>query len=85
MAKALLGYMGGTDPRPARDIALLRRRISDLEGLVARLQRDNDELTAALRERDLMLASPLNSELSTELRSELTPESAEHLLEPALH
>ena len=45
MAKALLGHMGGTDPRLARDAVLLRRRVADLETLVARLQRDNDELT----------------------------------------
>ena len=72
MAKALLGYIGGTDPRLARDAALLRRRVADLEELVARLQRHNDELAATLRERDLML------------ESDLAPDSPEHLLEPAL-
>ena len=71
MAKALLGHMGGTDPRLARDAVLLRRRVADLEALVTRLQRDNDELSAALREH--LLAQ------------ELAPESPEQLLEPALH
>jgi len=73
MAKALLGYLGGTDPRHARDAALLRRRVADLEALVAQLQRDNDELGTALRERELLLDR------------DLAPESPERLLEPALH
>ena len=73
MAKALLGHMGGTDPRLARDAVLLRRRVADLETLVARLQRDNDELAAALSQRDLMLEADLASRTS------------ERLLEPALH
>jgi hypothetical protein len=73
MAKALLGHMDGTDPRLARDVVLLRRRVADLEALVARLQRDNDELSAALREHELMLGR------------QLAPESPERLLEPALH
>ena len=73
MAKALLGHMGGTDPRLARDAVLLRRRVADLETLVARLQRDNDELAAALHEQDMMLAP------------DLAPESPERLFEPAMH
>ena len=72
MAKALLGHMGGTDPRLARDAVLLRRRVADLETLVARLQRDNDELAAALSQRDLMLDA------------DLAPQAPERLLETAL-
>jgi len=72
MAKALLGHMGRTDPRLSRESLLLRRRIADLEAVVARLQRDNDDLSVALRERDLLDAHP-------------APESPERLLEPALH
>ena len=73
MAKALLGHMGGTDPRLARDAVILRRRVADLETLVARLQRDNDELAAALSQRDLVL------------EADLAPQAPERLLEPALH
>jgi len=73
MAKALLGHMGGTDPRLARDAVLLRRRVADLETLVARLQRDNDELAAALSQRDLMLDA------------DLAQQAPERLLETALH
>jgi len=50
MAKALLGHMGGTDPRVtarlARENQLLRQRIADLEGAVLRLQMENDTFGA---------------------------------------
>ena len=50
MAKALLGYMGGTDPRVtarlARENQLLRQRIADLEGAVLRLQMENDTFSS---------------------------------------
>lgn len=74
MAKALLGHMGGTDARMTRDALLLRRRVADLEALVARLQRDNDDLSATVREHQALL-----------LHDERAPESPEQLLEPALH
>lgn len=52
MAKALLGYSVAGDAR-AMELALqnrLRReRIGDLEELIVRLSRDNDELSAQLR------------------------------------
>ncbi|MGY2875471.1 hypothetical protein ACVW00_002661 [Marmoricola sp. URHA0025 HA25] len=50
MAKALLGYMGGTDPRVtarlARENNLLRQRIADLEAVALRLQMENDTLAS---------------------------------------
>ena len=52
MAKALLGYSVAGDAR-AMELALqnrlLRERIGDLEELIVRLSRDNDELSAQLR------------------------------------
>ena len=50
MAKALLGYRTATDQRLVLETVELRRRIRDLEGLVARLQKDNDRLRADLRQ-----------------------------------
>jgi hypothetical protein len=54
MAKALLGYMGGTDPRVtarlARENNLLRQRIADLEAAALRLQRENDALASMTTE-----------------------------------
>lgn len=51
MAKALLGYATGTiDPRVAARLStenrLLRQRVTDLEAIVLRLQRQNDALEA---------------------------------------
>jgi hypothetical protein len=45
MAKALLGHIGGSDPRILAEIALLRRRVSDLETEVLRLRAENEALT----------------------------------------
>jgi hypothetical protein len=54
MAKALLGYMGGTDPRVttrlARENQLLRQRIADLEAATLRLHKENDALAAMVSE-----------------------------------
>ncbi|MFL6106592.1 MAG: hypothetical protein ACJ72D_02555 [Marmoricola sp.] len=54
MAKALLGYMGGTDPRVAARLArenqLLRQRIADLESVALRLQKENDALASMVSE-----------------------------------
>ncbi|SDT19700.1 hypothetical protein SAMN04488570_3813 [Nocardioides scoriae] len=50
MAKALLGYATGTDPRDLHrlhvDNRALRQRVVDLEDLVLRLQQENDALAA---------------------------------------
>jgi hypothetical protein len=50
MAKALLGYRTAPDQRLMLETVELRRRVRDLEGLVDRLQRDNDRLREDLRE-----------------------------------
>lgn len=54
MAKALLGYSTGTDPRVVQRVAMenrtLRQRVGDLEDLVDRLQRENDALAAVAAE-----------------------------------
>lgn len=54
MAKALLGYVGGPDPRILEEARQLRRRVQDLESQVLRLQRENDDLTAALQSDQLL-------------------------------
>ena len=50
MAKALLGYRTAPDQRLMLETVELRRRVRDLEGLVDRLQRDNDRLRQDLDE-----------------------------------
>ena len=44
MAKALLGYVGGPDPRLVNEVRRLQRRVIDLEAEVLRLQAENDSL-----------------------------------------
>ncbi|MFI5428021.1 hypothetical protein [Aeromicrobium sp. UC242_57] len=60
MAKALVGYIGGPTADQARQTAVLRRRVADLEAEVMRLKVENDGLLVALRERmDQVTASDL--------------------------
>jgi hypothetical protein len=54
MAKALLGYVGGPDPRIVEEARQLRQRVRDLESQVLRLQRENDTLAAALHQDQLL-------------------------------
>ena len=54
MAKALLGYVGGNDVRLADENQRLRRRVTDLEAVVLRLQAENDALAAQVHEGDLL-------------------------------
>jgi hypothetical protein len=59
MAKALLGYVGGTDARTTNQAQALRRRVCELEAEVSRLQTENDELTSAIHDDDfLSIADP---------------------------
>ncbi len=46
MAKALLGHVGGPDPRVVSEVRRLQRRVRDLEAELARLQEVNDVLAA---------------------------------------
>lgn len=48
MAKALLGYVGGPDPRLLTEVRRLQRRVHDLEAEVQRLQAENDSLVEAM-------------------------------------
>jgi hypothetical protein len=54
MAKALLGYSIGTDPRVVNRLAgenrILRQRVADLEDTVMRLQQENDALAVVATE-----------------------------------
>jgi hypothetical protein len=48
MAKALLGHVGGPDPRMLSEMRRLQRRVQDLEAELARLQEANDVLTSGV-------------------------------------
>ena len=53
MAKALLGHVGGPDPRMVSEMRRLQQRVRDLEAELARLQDENDVLIASVG-RDLL-------------------------------
>ncbi len=54
MAKALLGFVGGPDPRLVGEVRRLTRRVTDLESQLLRLQAENDALQAALVRDELL-------------------------------
>jgi hypothetical protein len=55
MAKALLGHVGGLDPRMVSEMRRLQQRVRDLEAALVRLQDENDALAAEVGE-DLLVA-----------------------------
>ncbi|HZG06732.1 MAG TPA: hypothetical protein VE546_24730 [Streptomyces sp.] len=58
MAKALLGYVGGSDPRVLAEMRRLQQRVQDLESELVRIQAENDALSAAAaRHSDSLLDS----------------------------
>ncbi|MEU4973394.1 hypothetical protein AB0G43_13900 [Streptomyces rimosus] len=57
MAKALLGYVGGSDPRVLSEMRRLQQRVQDLESELFRMQAENDMLSSAARHDDSMLES----------------------------
>ncbi|REF35221.1 hypothetical protein [Thermasporomyces composti] len=54
MAKALLGHVGGPDPRLVSEVRRLQQRVSELEAHVMRLQAENDSLSAAIHGGQLL-------------------------------
>jgi uncharacterized protein YlxW (UPF0749 family) len=56
MAKALLGYVGGSDPRLLAEMRRLQQRVQDLESELVRIQAEKDALAAAAS-RDRMMQS----------------------------
>ncbi|MBR7836292.1 MULTISPECIES: hypothetical protein [Actinospica] len=60
MAKALLGHIGGTDPRMLAEVRRLQQRVRDLEDQLGRAKAENDALAAAVHsdsfDRELLAA-----------------------------
>lgn len=60
MAKALLGHIGGTDPRMLAEVRRLQQRVRDLEDELGRAKAENDALAAAVHadsfDRELLAA-----------------------------
>ncbi|HEX2315547.1 MAG TPA: hypothetical protein VHJ17_17515 [Thermomonospora sp.] len=55
MAKALLGHVGGPDPRMVAEMRRLQQRVRDLEAELVRLRAENDALAAEAHEDVLAL------------------------------
>ncbi|MET9803259.1 hypothetical protein [Streptomyces sp. NPDC006368] len=55
MAKALLGYVGGSDPRLLAEMRRLQQRVQDLESELVRIQSENDALNAAAARGESLL------------------------------
>ncbi|PWI44283.1 hypothetical protein [Streptomyces sp. ICBB 8177] len=53
MAKALLGYVGGPDPRLLAEMRRLQQRVQDLESELVRIQAENEALVSS-REESLL-------------------------------
>ncbi|NYI06599.1 hypothetical protein [Allostreptomyces psammosilenae] len=54
MAKALLGHLGGPDPRLIAEMRRLQQRVQDLESELVRVQAENDALVDAARREHLL-------------------------------
>src|SRR5215467_11880548 len=54
MAKALLGHVGGPDPRMVSEMRRLQARVRDLEAELARLQEVNDVLASGVHHELLL-------------------------------
>ena len=62
MAKALLGYVGGPDPRLLAEVAVLRRRVRELEAEMLRLRAENDALAAAVTPEGTLISLDVASD-----------------------
>jgi hypothetical protein len=56
MAKALLGHVGGPDPRMISEMRRLQQRVRDLEAELMRLQEENDALAAGAGADEVLAA-----------------------------
>ena len=65
MAKALLGHVGGLDPRLVAEVTLLRRQVRDLQAEVLRLRAENDALAADAPREELLTLDVTEVEGST--------------------
>ena len=54
MAKAILGHVGGPDPRMVAEMRRLQQRVRDLETALVRLQEENAALAAEVGQ-DLLI------------------------------
>lgn len=54
MAKALVGHVGGLDPRLVFEMRRLQQRVRDLESEVSALRAENDSLAGSVSDAQLI-------------------------------
>jgi uncharacterized protein YlxW (UPF0749 family) len=54
MAKALVGHVGGLDPRLVFEMRRLQQRVRDLESEVTQLRAENDSLAGSVSDAQLI-------------------------------
>ena len=54
MAKALIGHVGGPDPRTVMEMRRLHERVRTLEAELVRLRAENDSLAASVSDSHLI-------------------------------
>lgn len=54
MAKALIGHVGGPDPRTLMEMRRLHERVRTLEAELVRLRAENDSLAASVSDSHLI-------------------------------
>ncbi|MGH8893068.1 MAG: hypothetical protein ACRDWY_07145 [Actinomycetes bacterium] len=54
MAKALIGHVGGFDPRTVMEVRRLHERVRSLEAEVVRLRAENDALSSTITDSHLI-------------------------------
>ena len=87
MAKALLGYVGGSDLRLIEETRRLRQRVADLEAQLMRLQAENDSLCAAIHEGQMLMLADSEGRYQDEHQDQYEDEyrdEYQHEYQPAL-
>lgn len=64
MAKALLGHIGGPDPRMINEMRRMQRRIAELESELMRVRVENEALAAELHRIELLSVSMVEAALT---------------------
>lgn len=54
MAKAILGHVGGPDPRIVAEMRRLQRRVAELESELIRVRAENETLSTELHRVELL-------------------------------
>ncbi|MGQ0844543.1 MAG: hypothetical protein ACT4QF_10445 [Sporichthyaceae bacterium] len=54
MAKAILGHVGGPDPRMLAEMRRLQRRVAELESELTRVRAENESLSTELHRVELL-------------------------------